>query len=97
MQNDCKTSFVCFYDRMAGRKLKCHYCGNSNGNIKKCHLAIKKSAKGENAMQKHLVGRIKFFISQEDRCVSLVAKRNRNVTPSQLQILQSLPIHIFLP
>ena len=45
---------------------------------------LKKAAESGNAMRKHDGGRGRKTTPQQDRCVSLVAKRNRNLTPSQI-------------
>lgn len=45
---------------------------------------LKKAAEGGNAMRKHAGGRGRNTTPQEDRYVSLVAKRNRHLTPSQI-------------
>lgn len=45
---------------------------------------LNKAAEGGNALRKHAGGRGRNTTPQEDRFVSLVAKRNRNATPSQI-------------
>ena len=49
-----------------------------------CHLAIKKVSEGGNTMQKHDGDRRRIITPQEARYTYFVAKRNRNVTPSQI-------------
>ena len=45
---------------------------------------LKKTAKGGNAMRKHAGGHGRKITSQEDRYVSLVEKRNKKITPSEI-------------
>lgn len=45
---------------------------------------LKKAAEGGNALRKHAGGRGKSTTSQEDRYISLIAKRNRHLTPGQI-------------
>lgn len=45
---------------------------------------LKEAAESGNAIQKHAGGRGKNTAHQEDRYVSLEAKRNRNLIPSHL-------------
>ena len=61
----------------------CHHYSH-NKSVKKCHLAIEKAAKGKNCTLKHCSGRKRIVTPQEDGYVSLVAKRIRNATPSQI-------------
>ena len=68
----------------AGSRAECHHCGHGNGSVQKCHLEIKNAAEDANDLQKHANGRRRIIAPQEDRYVSLMAKRNRNATPNQI-------------
>ena len=52
VRNDCKKSFESSYDCVptrswtVGSRSECHHCGYGNGGFQKCHLGIKKAAKG---------------------------------------------------
>ena len=59
-------------------------CCHGNKSIKNCHIVIKKATEDGNAMRKHAGCRTWIIILQDDQYVFLLAKRNRNVTPSQV-------------
>ena len=63
---------------------RCHHCVQGIANVKKCHLIIETAAEGGNAMMKNPCNRKRIITAEEDRCVSPVAKRNRNASPSQI-------------
>ena len=47
---------------------------------------IRRAAENGNAMQKHAARRKRIIKPEEDRYVSLMAKKNRNATPNQIPV-----------